>query len=138
MISYSDLLNVPYKEHGRTKEEGFDCYGLVLECARRNGTPLKDAFYRSTEVNSRCVNDYISNGINVEKIEKVEVPCIVECSYRGHVHVGFMVSHNLVLHAIRKAGVKVSNVAGLKVLNFYRIKKIENESNDLQDSVEQK
>lgn len=138
MFDYSDLLNVPYKEHGRTKEEGFDCYGLVLECAKRNGTPLKDAFYRSTDVSSQCVNDYICNGINLEKIEKKEVPCVIECSYNGHLHTGFLVSHNFVLHAIRKVGVKISNIAALKVINFYRIKKIEDESNDLQNIIKQK
>ena len=42
MIYYNDLLGAKYKPHGRG-DGGYDCYGLVLECCRRAGTPIKDS-----------------------------------------------------------------------------------------------
>ena len=35
-IQISDLIGIPYKDHGRTAE-GMDCYGLAIEVMRRYG-----------------------------------------------------------------------------------------------------
>ena len=42
-MKYDDLLNIPFKKFGRDKN-GFDCYGVVMECCKRAGTPLRDLY----------------------------------------------------------------------------------------------
>ena len=47
--SFEDYLGIPYKEHGRTKEEGFDCWGLMLELVKKiYGVVLPDPNYKIT------------------------------------------------------------------------------------------
>ena len=45
MKDISDLLGVPYREHGRSKD-GFDCYGFAIEVGRRFGFELPDFDYK--------------------------------------------------------------------------------------------
>ncbi|MCF0222950.1 MAG: C40 family peptidase, partial [Fibrobacter sp.] len=54
-MKYDDLLNVPYK-HGGRDLAGFDCYGLVIECSRRNGKPLRDFFKDLEKLSSSELN----------------------------------------------------------------------------------
>ena len=42
MLEYGDLIGVPFVGNGRSKETGFDCYGLVQEMFRRAGRTLPD------------------------------------------------------------------------------------------------
>lgn len=112
MIDYSDLLNVPYKVHGRDKN-GFDCYGLVIECAKRNKTPLVDIF-------SSCKNNYIIEGINLEKIDRPEANCVVETLRDGFNHIGYLIARDLVLHCTSK-GVKTIPLSLFNPTSFYRI-----------------
>ena len=58
-MKYDDLLNVPFKRFGRDKS-GFDCYGVVMECCKRAGTPLKDLYGGIVDLPAESVNDYIS------------------------------------------------------------------------------
>lgn len=46
MIDVRDFIGAKYKLHGRTKEEGFDCYGLVLAVEKRIGNELPDFDYK--------------------------------------------------------------------------------------------
>lgn len=41
----SDLIGVPFVNHGRSISDGFDCYGLAIEVERRFGHKLDDAVY---------------------------------------------------------------------------------------------
>lgn len=122
MIQYEDLLGVPYKEHGRSIKEGFDCYGLVIECAKRAGTPLRDIEYECVTIDAKMLTDYISSGINVFEVPTAEVGDIVECEYSRTLHIGYVVSPEDVLHAVRSVGVRISPLLGLKVKRIYRIK----------------
>ena len=56
-MKYDDLLNTPFKRRGRDKN-GFDCYGAVLECCRRAGTPLIDVFSEIESIPAERINDY--------------------------------------------------------------------------------
>ncbi len=120
MIRYDDLLNVPYRHGGRGKD-GFDCYGLVMECCRRNGTPLRDFFRELDELDAEDVDDYIAKGLNVREIDRPEVGCIVEMNYKGKAHIGFMADRGVILHATTDRGVRTTSPALVRAAAFYEV-----------------
>ncbi len=118
-MTFTDLIGIPYKEHGRSKEEGFDCYGLVLECFRRAGTPLADLDYRSPSF-TLSQADGAKAGLNVRQVPSPKPGRIIEMDYNGKVHIGYLADMNNVLHATER-GVRLSALAALKVRGFYEV-----------------
>lgn len=107
---FRDLIGVPYKAHGRSKEEGFDCYGLVIEMARRTGKNLKDAFREKT-----------AEKLNVKKIDSPEPYCLVAIRTFGKDnHVGMYIGRGMVMHC-SYAGVVAQRLSDFDVSGFYRI-----------------
>lgn len=53
LVSYRDLIGVPYKVHGRSIEDGLDCYGLAIEVLRRNGIRLDDVIYSDNDEDTK-------------------------------------------------------------------------------------
>lgn len=133
-MKYDDLLNVPFKKFGRDKS-GYDCYGLVMECCRRAGTPLKDLYGDIVDLPADGVNDYISGGLNVRRIPKPKVGALAYSIYKGNVHVAYIVERNLVIHAIIDKGVRISPLAAIKPIAYYEVT---NESDTIQNSIERK
>ena len=119
-MKYDDLLNVPFKKFGRDKN-GFDCYGVVMECCKRAGTPLKDLYGDIVDLPADGVNDYISGGLNVNEIPAPKVGGLVYSIYKSNVHVGYIVSRGLVLHATIDKGVKLSPLAALHPIAYYEV-----------------
>ena len=126
-MKYDDLLNVPFKKFGRDKN-GFDCYGVVIECCKRAGTPLKDLYGDIVDLPADKVNDYISGGLNVKEIPAPKVGGLVYSIYKNNVHVGYIVERDKVLHATIDKGVKISPLAALKPIAYYEVI---NESNSI-------
>ncbi len=118
---FTDLIGAPYKAHGRSKEEGFDCYGLVLECCKRAGTPLVDLDYHSPFF-TLSQADGAKPNLNVKEVPGPKPGRIVETDYKGKSHVGYMVDMNNVLHTTSR-GVRLSALAALKVRGFYEVVK---------------
>lgn len=97
MASYTDLLGTKYKTHGRSKEEGFDCYGLAIEVLRRNCIELPDLYY-DTLRQSYDVSNEIKARI-VEKIPEPMVNCIVGLRSRGiEGHMGVYIGDGMFIH----------------------------------------
>ena len=124
-MKYDDLLNIPFKWRGRDKD-GFDCYGVAIECCRRAGTPLKDLYSDIDNLPASEIKDYIKGGLNLRKIPASKVGGLVYSSYKGNVHVGYIVERGKVLHATIDKGVKISPLAALCPIAFYEVV---NESN---------
>lgn len=109
MKSYSDLIGIKYKSHGRNKEEGFDCYGLAIEVLRRNGITLIDVFYK--EVNK----DENKKTINKAKeiiphivLEKPLENSIIELSVYGEPsHIAVYIGDGYIIHATQNKGVVI-------------------------------
>ena len=124
MINYNDLLTAPYKPHGRG-DGGYDCYGLVLECCRRAGTPLKDPFINYVHLpvgeELRYINDYN----NIREIKAPKAGAVAECRTGENLHVAYMVSNSLALH-ITERGCRVSHIRALNPIRFYEV--LDNES----------
>lgn len=121
---YEDLLTVPYKEFGRDKN-GMDCYGLVLEMARRNGTPLLDFVYHDKLVNNREIDSCLGK-INVSRIQETEKKAgdLVEWDFEDNLHVGFLLDENTIIHATYE-GVRITPLVIIKnkAPKFGRIEK---------------
>lgn len=126
-MRYDDLLNVPYKAHGRGKD-GYDCYGLVVEMCRRAGTPLRDP-YGIAHLPSGRVNDYIG-GVNVRKTDAPKVGALAECHCRGSLHVGYVVERGKMIHATTDKGVRVTPIAAMRPTAYYEVV---NESDAVQE-----
>lgn len=131
-MRYDDLLNVPYKAHGRG-DGGYDCYGLVVEMCRRAGTPLRDLYGGIVDLPADGVNDYISGGLNVREIPAPRAGAIAYGIYKGNVHVGYIVERGKVLHATIDRGVKISPLAAIRPIAYYEVT---DESDAVQDAVE--
>ena len=102
-MRYDDLLGVPFKTHGRAKK-GMDCYGLVLECLRREGKSLPD-FYASR------------TGARISDRKKGTV---AEYDVEGNLHCGYMLDKENMLH-MTHSGVRVSPIGIFKNVTFYEV-----------------
>ena len=132
-MRWDDLLNVPYKPHGRGRD-GMDCYGLAVEMCRRAGTPLRD-LYDIAELPTESVNDYIRGGVNVRRTDAPRVGCLVEFTHRGNAHVGYVVERDRMIHATTNRGVRVTPIAIMHPIAYYEVV---NESDAVQGTVEQR
>lgn len=104
MIYYNDLLGAKYKPHGRG-DGGFDCYGLVLECCKRAGTPIKDPFQKYEHLPIGAELLYINDYNNIKEINAPKTGAIAECKTGENLHVAYMVTPQLALHITQKAAV---------------------------------
>jgi len=119
-LKYDDLLNIPFKKFGRDKS-GFDCYGVVMECCKRAGTPLKDLYGDIVDLPADKVNDYIDGGLNVRKISEAKKGSLVYSIYHGNTHVGYLVERDKVLHATIDKGVKISPLIAMHPIAFFEV-----------------
>ena len=122
-MKWDDLLTVPYKANGRDMS-GMDCYGLVLECCRRNGTPLRDVRYEGAEISADTLSFY-TRKVNVRPIENAKAGAVIECEYEGNLHIGFLIDTKTVLHMTYE-GMRVSPLLAFRHVRFYEV--IKNES----------
>ena len=127
MIFYNDLLGAKYKPHGRG-DGGYDCYGLVLECCRRAGTPLKDPFQKYEHLTVGAEMLYINDYNNIKEINAPKTGAIAECKTGDNLHVAYMVTPQLALHITQK-GCRVTHIRALNPLHYYEVIKNESEFN---------
>lgn len=112
-MKYDDLLNIPFKKFGRDKN-GFDCYGVVIECCKRAGTPLKDLYGDIVDLPADKVNDYISGGLNVKEIPAPKVGGLVYSIYKNNVHVGYIVERDKSFTRHNRQGRKNLTISSIK------------------------
>ena len=127
MIYYNDLLGAKYKPHGRG-DGGYDCYGLVLECCRRAGTPLKDPFQKYEHLPVGAELLYINDYNNIQEINAPKPGAIAECKTGDNLHVAYMVTPQLALHITQK-GCRVTHIRSLNPICYYEVIKNESEFN---------
>lgn len=103
---YNDLLGIKFKPHGRSKEEGFDCYGLAIEVLAREGITLQDMYYDSLKQGEDRWNDFNSR---LTKINRPEKNCIVELLRKDgtNSHIAVYIGEGLIIHAIVNIGVAI-------------------------------
>ncbi len=120
MIYYTDLLNLPYKPHGRDTS-GMDCYGLVIECCKRAGTPLKDVYYKTDSVSKEKLAEYVPT-LNVVEREFPKTGYIIQCTSGNNLHIGYLVDSTMAIHTTEK-GVRLTPLNLLKNKKYYEVLK---------------
>lgn len=104
MTDIADLIGVRFRNHGRSKAEGFDCYGLAIEVSRRFGHTLKDLWYeRSTEETFARNADSVIREMSaqVEATDRQEAgSLIIFFGLDGRMcHIGVLLGKNIFIHA---------------------------------------
>ena len=93
-MSFDDLLGVPYKDHGRDKN-GYDCYGLAIEAARRFGYKLDDVIYDDHALE---LSDEYKPTLNVTPIDKPRAGALIEMKCGDELHVGICINSREFIH----------------------------------------
>lgn len=122
-MDYSDLIGTRFKIHGRSKEEGFDCYGLAIEVLRRNGIKMVDVFYDTLD-NRKEIHDIIHNIIPNQKIDKAEENCIIEIDVRGEpLHIGVYIGNGKFIHTTSRKNVVIEplRLYKNKIVGYYKV-----------------
>jgi cell wall-associated NlpC family hydrolase len=119
-----DLIGCRYAPHGRTVEEGLDCYGVALIVLEREGIHLPDVFnYDVDQKDKSDVKKILEHGIPHEKLDKPEKNCIIEltvCDMPSHI--GVYLGNGEFIHAT-KYGVAVEPLWRWKkrIKGYYRV-----------------
>lgn len=111
-FTINDLLGVRFKNHGRSVEEGFDCYGLAIEVSKRLGHTLIDLWYDHSDEETFSNNvDDICNQMSDEVAETNEQTLgnlILFADEDGRmVHIGVILEEGRFIHAEHR-GVNVT------------------------------
>lgn len=125
LLEYKDLLGIPFKYKGSTKEEGFDCWNLCREIYRRLGRELPEYHYFIEQINNdgkfqyENVDKMIKDGSKkwLIKIEKPESYCLVTFMIRPPFtsHIGIVLSdYYRFIHIMRKISVTVERLDSLE------------------------
>lgn len=118
MIDYQDLIGIQF-EYGGRGPDAYDCYGLVMECLRRNGVEIPD--YRSPtvlrEIAELVANEKYRWRTVATKDGKEPIPTahlqpgrVIEMRVNGLAcHVGFINAPRWFLHTWEDSGGVVAN-----------------------------
>lgn len=120
---YKDLLGIKFTPHGRTKEQGFDCYGLAIEVLKRNGIILNDVFYEKIE-NEEQIKRQAFLKTKTIKIDNYEKNCIILITVNNEpTHIGVYIGEGLMIHATRNHGVIIEPVRKYKkrIVGLYKV-----------------
>lgn len=113
MKDFTDLVGCKYKLHGRD-ENGFDCYGLVLEVEKRFNNFLPDFDYES--YTNEYFNDKAVSVIKMGSALKVNSYCEGAILLFGKGlkdHIGVYIGDGWFIHCNKK-GVHLEKVSLLK------------------------
>ena len=117
MIDVSDLIGIPYKDHGRDLE-GLDCYGLAIIVCERFGKKLQDVVY---ENHDEKLSDSWAPLLNVRRIDFIKAGSLVEIHVGGTLHIGVALDNQIMIHATINQGVRISKIAAYKVAAVYEV-----------------
>ena len=102
-LQIDDLLGVRFKNHGRSIQEGFDCYGLAIEVSRRLGHNLLDLWYDRADGDTFAANvDDVCKRMSdlVEETNEQELGnLILFADEAGRmIHIGVFLEKGLFIH----------------------------------------
>lgn len=122
-MNYRDLIGIPFKTHGRNKEEGFDCYGLAIEILKRNGIILPDVFYDDLK-NRESTYNILYNSIESQLLDREQINCIIVIKENNNpVHVGVYIGEGQFIHTTPKTGVIIEPLNRYKprIQGYYKV-----------------
>lgn len=115
-IKLSDLIGIPYKDHGRDAS-GYDCYGLAIEVARRYGYKLNDVIYQDHNLALSAEN---VPTLNVMPIDAPREGAIIEMEYGDELHIGVCINNREFIHMTRQ-GCRINQIGIFKIRGIYGI-----------------
>ena len=115
MTNFSDLIGVPFVNRGRSKDVGYDCYGLVKEVYRRYGynIPEYDTDYTDTErINGLIAGN--TKGYPWHKIAEPKAPCLLAIRFGAPYgvinHTGVYIGDGMFVHTRERIGVNIDSI----------------------------
>lgn len=122
-----DFIGTKYTVHGRTLEEGLDCYGVVLLYYKvfKNIT-LIDPFYDNISTTEKeKVGNILLDGLPLTKLDKPKKDCIVSIQSGGKLsHIAIYLGQGMILHSTKATGCVISNIQRFTncINGYYTIK----------------
>lgn len=118
-IDIDDLVGVRYCFNGRSKETGFDCYGLAIEVSKRFGHIMPDVeeAWKEDRDFLHCEGLCLSK-VEVKRINEPQTPgdVILIKNSRGILnHIGIYLGDGRFIHC-NKLGVHLDRVSQYKML----------------------
>ena len=113
-INISDLIGVPYKDHGRDNN-GMDCYGLAIEVLRRYGYKLNDVIYENHDIQ---LADQNAPTLNVTPIKEPREGAILEMQFNNELHIGVCISRREFIHMTR-TGCRINQIGAIPIRGIY-------------------
>ncbi len=123
MTDYKDLLAVKFTPHGRSVQEGFDCYGLAIEVLKRNGIILNDIFYDDIDDYKNITESAFLN-TQIINVDNLEENCIILISVNGNpTHIAVYIGEGLLIHATENQGVVIQPVHRYerRIVGLYKV-----------------
>ena len=118
MPDINDLIGVRFLDHGRSKEHGFDCYGLAIEVSHRYGHELPDLWYKRADASTfnNNANDVLSELSNclvlTDEQKSGNLVIFLENKHMGHI--GVILEEDIFIHC-DKYGVQI-----IRLSEYYR------------------
>lgn len=113
-----DLIGIRYTQNGRTKEQGFDCYGLAIEVERRLGHSLPDIEkareedYDFDECRKLCLSKVKAK--QVDGPEKKGDVVLIKDLGGSLTHIGVYLGRGLLIHCDKRFGVHIDKIDRLR------------------------
>jgi len=133
MIYIDDLIGVKFRKNGRSKKEGFDCYGLAIEVSKRYGHNLADLLEEASKnpetelTNDNNIIFSVHDGTKYTKdISSIPVRVVNEPQKEGDLvlflnsrkipyHIGVYVGDGRLIHC-NKMGVHIERLKNMDYL----------------------
>jgi len=125
-VTVTDFIGTKYTVHGRTLEEGLDCYGVIfLYYKEIKKIILPDPFYSGVSSSEKDkVGNMLLKGIPAERIEKPETDCLISIKCGGKLsHIGLYLGNGMMLHSTHSTGCVIQDIQRYsnKIEGFYRV-----------------
>ena len=118
MADLTDLIGTPFANRGRSREEGFDCYGLVKEVFRRYGYEIPEYDMQYNYDDMCRVNELIEGNIHNypwKEIKEPKAPCLIAMRFgspEGVVnHTAVYIGGGRFIHTRERIGVCIDRLS---------------------------
>ncbi|MDD2960280.1 MAG: NlpC/P60 family protein [Lachnospiraceae bacterium] len=110
-MMFSDLIGVPFVDGGRGMS-GMDCWGLVMECFKRQGIEVRNYHISAMEL-LQISRQMSEDEIEWDKLHEPVFGCLVLLKTEPSAwanHVGIYIGNDKFIHAYPMAGVCISTI----------------------------
>ena len=117
------LIGCKYKVHGRSIEEGFDCYGVGIEVYKIHDLFLPDVDYEKPEQYEEVFLEQMGK-VRYSKVDRPVELTIIVFKVRGEpTHIGIYLGDGLFIHSTKNKGVIVEplNKKEKRVEGYYNV-----------------